>query len=142
MFNDYPLLNLKSVEDKIIRSINKIEKYENKKKIFEFVFKISFIEINNINLYDNLFRICAFSGSLFFFYDNLNLIELYNIYNKGTKINELKLYMFDKSYFGMKENIHPYLPKNQKKQTLRGLINNNIYKASDVFVYAIYELKN
>ena len=102
IFNNYPLSNINLVKNKIIKSLYKIESYKNKKLTIEFVFKIPFLEINNINLYRNLFGILAYSGKLFLFYDNKNIIELYHQKNKQNKssknqINDLICLIFSKS---------------------------------------------
>jgi len=96
--------------------INKLESFKNKPKVVEYIFKIPFSKINNINLYDNLLGVFAFSGELFLFYNNKNIIKLYpnKKTNKENMIIKIKLLIFDKSYIGLKEYIHDYLKREKK----------------------------
>ena len=103
------------------------------------------MEINNINLYRNLFGILAYSGKLFLFYDNKNIIELYHQKNKQNKssknqLNDLIRLIFSKSYSGSNEKIINYLEKDERIQSIDDIINSSTYKPSEIFVYSIYEI--
>ena len=141
IFGDFPLSDIKLVKKDIITQIRKIDLFENKKFIVEFVFTIPFSEINNINVYQNLLGIFAFSGSLYYFYNNENIKNLYTSNKKkDNNTQDIILYIFKKSYIGLKENIHDYMKKKEESKTIKDLIQSNIYKPSDVFVYSIYEI--
>ena len=145
IFNNYSLSNINLVKNKIIKYLHQIESFKNKKLTIEFVFKIPFLEINNINLYRNLFGILAYSGKLFLFYDNKNIIELYHQKNKQNKssknqLNDLICLIFSKSYSGSNEKIIDYLEKDERIQSIDDIINSSTYKPSEIFVYSIYEI--
>ena len=144
IFSDYPLSDIGLVKQKIMLEINKIESLKNKPKVLEYVFQIPFSEINNINLYDNLLGIFAFSGELILFYNNQNIIKLYPVEKniKESKIDKIKLLIFDNSYIGLKEDIHDYLKSEKKVQSIKNLIMYNTFRPSDVFVYCIYNIEN
>ena len=144
IFSDFSISDIGLVKRKIMLQINKLESFKNKPKVVEYVFQIPFSEINNINLYDNLLGVFAYSGELFLFYNNKNIIKLYpdEKANKENMINKIKLLIFDKSYIGLKEDIHDYLKSEKKVQSIENLISYNTFQPSDVFVYCTYNIEN
>ena len=143
IFSDYSISNIALVKKKIMWHINNIEIFKNKPKILEYVFQIPFSEINNINLYDNLLGIFAYSGELYLFYNNKNIRKIYPEETKKEEntLNKIKLLIFDKSYLGLNEDIHDYLKSEKKVQSIENLIEYNTFRPSDVFVYCIYNIE-
>ena len=140
MFNEYSLLDIGNVKNKIITYINQIDTFNNKKITIEYAFKVPFSEINNINLYHNLLGVFAYSENLYLFYDNLNIKIIYSNKksNESGEIDKIIKIIFQKSYIGNRENIHDYIMENKKCQLIKDLIQFNKYKPSDVYIYSIY----
>ena len=141
MFKDEKKLILPSNElKKIIQTINKATFFENKKIIIEYIFKVNFSEYENLySCNDDLIGICFYKNNIFLFNKKLGSRIKILPTNKKEKntLNDLLNYIND----NIEINFYNKIDYSSDDYSFDNLMKYNVNKPSDIFVFAIYEVK-
>ena len=126
--------------NKIIETINNTVFFKNKKIFIEYIFKVNFFEYENLySCNDDLIGICFYKGNIFLFNKKLgSRIKILST-NQKDKNNLTDLFNY------INENIETNIDKDNNNSlnnyTFKNLMRYNMNTPSEIFVFAIYEIK-
>ena len=141
MFKEEKELTLPMDElNTITKTINSTEFFKNKKIIIEYIFKVNFFEYENLySCNDDLIGICFYKKNIFLFNKKLgSRIKILSTNQKEKKtLNDLLNYIND----NIEINIDKDNDYSSNNYTFDNLMKYNLNKPSEIFVFAIYEIK-
>ena len=126
--------------NKIIETINNTVFFKNKKIFIEYIFKVNFFEYENLySCNDDLIGICFYKGNIFLFNKKLgSRIKILSTNQKEkNNLTDLLNYIND----NIEKNIDNDNDNSLNNYTFKNLMRYNMNTPSEIFVFAIYEIK-